>query len=130
MEPATACLTDPSPLLANDCASFIIACTISKDDLANRRNKDPANRNPPITKAGEATSTSRKTNQLANNNQAKLNGQEEGRQEAVTDYIKFHYLGEAKKNAMNNDLYDTTEHKFPEIKSLNISKHSHQFKSY
>jgi hypothetical protein len=36
MEPATACQTDPSALLANDCASFIIACTISKDDPANK----------------------------------------------------------------------------------------------
>jgi hypothetical protein len=31
---------------------------------------------------------------------------------------------------LNNDLNDTTDHKFPEIKSLNISKHLHQFKSY
>jgi hypothetical protein len=80
----------------------LIALT-NKDDLANRRNKDPASRYPPITRAGEATSTSRKTNQLATNNQAKLNGQEEGSQEAVTDHIKFHYLSEAYNNAMNND---------------------------
>ena len=70
---------------------------------SQQRNEDLANQTRLSQETGEVTSTSRKTNQLANNNQAKLNGQEEGRQEAVTDYIKFHYLGEAYKNAMNND---------------------------
>jgi hypothetical protein len=41
----------------------------------------------------------------------------------VTDYYKFHYLGEAQKIAMNNDLNDTTDHKIPEIKiSKNFQK--------
>ena len=130
MEPATACQTDPSALLANDCASFINACTISKDDPANKEMRTRQTKTRLSQEAGEAASTNRKTHQLANNSKPNSTVKRRGRQEAVTDYCKFHYLGEAKKNAMNNDLNDTTDHKIPEIKSLNISKHLHQFKSY
>jgi hypothetical protein len=79
MEPATACQTDPSALLANDCASFINACTISKDDPVNKEMSTRQTKTRLSQEAGEAASTNRKTHQLANNSKPNSTVKRRGR---------------------------------------------------
>ena len=90
----------------------INACTNGKDDRANKEMSTRQTNNRLSPEAGKAASTNRKTQQLAINNKPDSTVKRRGWQEAVTDYYKFHYGGEAQKIAMYKDLNDTTDHKF------------------
>ena len=90
----------------------IIACTNCKDDPAHKEMSTRQTNSRLSPEAGQAAPTNRKTQQSAINNKPGSTVKRRGWQEAVTDYYKFHYGGEAQKIAMYKDLNDTTDHKF------------------